>query len=210
MGACERRHAGWRTLRLIASAALLAGCSALQPPQTESQNIYVLEATPISTATRVRRDLVLAVSMPRAASGFDTPQMVYVRQPYALNYFVANRWADEPSRLLGPVLVQALDRAGGFRAVVPVPGAVPADIRLDTELIRLQQDFATRPSRIQLTLRAQLIDAREQRVLATRLFDEAEDAPSDDAYGGVTAANRALQRLLEKLADFCAAESGGR
>jgi cholesterol transport system auxiliary component len=210
MNTNECRTPRRRAFMVLASVVLLAGCSALPPPQTESANVYLLEAATINAATRAKRDLVLAVGMPRAGSGFDTPQMVYVRQPHELNYFVANRWADAPARMLEPVLVRTLEQAGSFRAVVPNPGAVPADLRLDTELVRLQQDFSMQPSRLQITLRAQLIDVRSRRVLATRLFDESETAPSDDAYGGVTAANRALQRVLEQLADFCAAESGGR
>ena len=109
--------------------------------------------------------------------------------------------------MLEPLLVQAMEQTGSFRAVVRRPGAVPADIRLDTELIRLQQDFVTRPSRVQLTLRAQLIDVRGQKVLAVKQFDEVENAASDNAYGGVTAANRAVQRMLDQLADFCVNES---
>jgi cholesterol transport system auxiliary component len=74
---------------------------------------------------------------------------------------------------------------------------------LETELIRLWHDFATRPSRVQLTLRARLIDLRGKRVLAVKQFDDTETVASDDAYGGVAAANRATQRVLEQLADFC-------
>lgn len=55
-----------------------------------------------------------------------------------------------------------------------------------------------------------LIDARPKRVLASQLFDESENAPTDDAYGGVTAANAALQRVLEQVAAFCVVESGRR
>ncbi|MCL5668620.1 MAG: ABC-type transport auxiliary lipoprotein family protein [Gammaproteobacteria bacterium] len=162
---------------------------------------------PAIKAAQVKRDLVLAVSTPRARPGFDTPRMAYLRQPHELDYFKANRWADTPARMLGPLLAQALEQTGSFRAVVQTPSAVPADIRLDTELIRLQHDFSTEPSQIQLTLRAQLIDVRSKRVLAVKLFDETEDAASGNPYGGVTAANRALQRVLAQLADFCVDES---
>ncbi len=194
----------YRALQALVSVMLLAGCAALPPaPQVQSPSIYVLDARPAIKTAQVKRDLVLAVSLPRARPGFDTPQMAYVRQPYELEYFAANQWADTPARMLGPLLAQALEQTGSFRAVVQTPGAVPADVRLDTELIRLQHDFSTRPSRVQLTLRAQLIDVRSKRVLAVKLFDEAENAASDDAYGGVTAANRALQRMLAQLADFC-------
>ena len=69
---------------------------------------------------------------------------------------------------------------------------------------RLQQDFSPPPSRIELTLRASLLDLRHDRMLATREFDLIERAPQDDPYGGVIAANRALARLLQQLAAFCA------
>jgi hypothetical protein len=35
-------------------------------------------------------------------------------------------------------------------------------------------------------------------------------APSEDAYGGVVAANRALERVLGQVTDFCVAESANR
>lgn len=199
----RHKHILCRTLQALTSVMLLAGCTGLPPPQVESTNTYVLDAQPAIKAAQAKRDLVLAVSMPRARPGFDTPRMAYLRQPHELDYFAANQWADTPARMIGPLLAQALEQTGGFRAVVQAPGAVPADVRLDTELIRLQHDFSTQPSRIQLTLRAQLIDVRAKRVLAVKLLDETENAASDDPYGGVTAANRALQRVLAQLTDFC-------
>lgn len=191
-------------------AVLLAGCVGMPPPQAEAPAIYVLDARPAQKPVRALQDAVLAVSVPRARAGFDTAQMAFVRAPYELEYFAKSRWADTPSRMLAPLLVQTLEQAGGFRAVVQAPNAVPADLRLDTELVRLQQNFATRPPQVELALRAQLVDVRSRRVLATAEFEEVEAATREDAYGGVIAANRALQRLLARLADFVAAQSGGR
>ena len=196
-----------RTLYILASSTLLAGCTGLPAPKLESPHIYLLDAQPAAKAAQVKRDLVLAVAMPRALPGFDTPQMAYLQQPHELEYFAANRWADAPPRMLWPLLIQALEQTGGFRAIVQTPSVIPADVRLDVELIRLQHDFGTRPSRVQLTLRAQLSDMRSKRVLAVKLFDETQNAASDDAYGGVIAANQIVQRLLGQLADFCVNES---
>ena len=191
-------------------AMLMAGCTELQPPRVESPALYLLDAQLVAAARLPQRDLVLAVNPPSARPGFDTPQMAYVRQLHKLDYFVKNRWADTPSHMLAPLLAQALEQAGSFRAVVRTTGPVPADLRLDTELIRLQQDFTTQPSRVKLTLRAQLYDVKGRKLLAVAEFDEAENAASDDAYGGVIAANRALARVLGQLTDFCVAGSGGR
>ena len=191
-------------------AVLLAGCVGMQPPQVEAPAIYVLDARPAAKPARPQRDLMLVVSAPRARAGFDTAKMAFVREPHELEYFAKSRWADTPSRMLTPLLVQALEQTGGFRAVVQAPSAVPADLRLDTELIRLQQNFGTRPPQVEIALRAQLVDLRSRRVLSTAEFEEVEPTTREDAYGGVIAANRALQRLLARLADFSAEQSGGR
>ena len=200
-----------RSAAALAAAALLAGCAMLQPPPAETASVYLLNALPkVIPHRRVDGKLVLAVSAPRAQPGFDTEQMVYVRRPHEIDHFAHSRWADTPARMLAPLLVQALLQAGGFRAVVQAPSPVAADLQLDTELVRLQQDFSTRPSRIELTLRAQLIDLRHGRDLAARKFDVVEPAPRDDPYGGVLAANRALGRVLGQLAALCADAAGNR
>lgn len=203
----NRRQLARLITLLLALAVLLGGCAGLLAPPAENINYYVLDARASIKAAPLKRDLVVAVAMPRTRPGFDTPQIAFVQQPHELNYYAINRWVATPSHMLAPLLAQALEQSVGFRAVVQAPGAVPADIRLDTELVRLQQDFGTQPSRVQITLRAQLTDVRSRRVMATRLFDEAEKAPSDNAYGGVIAANLALQRILGELAEFCVLES---
>ena len=136
-------------------ALLLAGCTGLQAPKVESTHLYLLDAKPVINALPQRLEQVLAISQPGSWPGFDTPKMAYQRLPHELEYFAAHRWADTPSRMLKPLLTQALEP--DFHAIVQAPGMIPADLRLDTELIRLQQNFATRPSRIQLTLRLSLI-----------------------------------------------------
>ena len=189
-------------------AVLFAGCAGLQGPQVDALNVHLLEVRSPAGGPVMQpaRDRVLEVSAPRARAGFDTAQMAYVRRPHALEYFANNRWADTPSHMLAPLLAQALEQR--FRVVVRAPSAVHADLRLDTELVRLQQDFATRPSRVEFVLRAQLVDLRGRQVLAATEFEEIEPAPSEDAYGGVIAANLALQRMLRRVADFCAERSG--
>jgi len=202
------RQINRRKIMALTSVLLLAACGGLSAPQVVSQNIYVLESGPAVQTSQFKRDLVLLVSEPRALAGFDTPRMAYVQKQHEINYFAASRWADTPARMLGPLIAHALEQTGGFRAVVQSSGTLPADLRLDIELVRLQQDFKTRPSRVQLTLRAQLVDVRGKRLLAEHQFDAVETASSDDAYGGVAAANRLVQRVLGELSEFCVKAQG--
>jgi cholesterol transport system auxiliary component len=195
----------WRALARGASAVALAfalhGCTVLPPPAPEP-TLHLIDALPATSPSGERRNAVLEVAPVRAAPGFDTAAMAYVGKPHVLDHFALNRWADTPARMLTPLLVRTLERDGAFQAVVPGPSGVAADLRLDTELVRLAQDFLQKPSRVDIVLRVQVVAVRERRVLATRYVEASADAPSDDPAGGVAAANVAAARALETIAAF--------
>lgn len=215
MNAGRPRATGW--LVALAGMIVLVGCSPLKPARVDYPNTFLLEASPTNIPARnggrvetrpLATGLNILVAMPKAHSGYDTSRMAYLRQPHELEYFAKNQWVDAPARMLWPILAQAVERTGRFSAVVQSPGTVNIDQRLDTELIRLHQDFTRQPSVLRMSLRAQLIDTASRRVLATREFDISETADADDPYGGVQAANRAVARLARDIADFVASSPG--
>lgn len=149
----------------------------------------------------------MLINLPRAQAGFDTPRMAYFLRSHTVDYYAHNQWADTPARLLAPLLVQAMERTGCWRTVVQMPAAVQGDYRLDTEILHWQQEFFSQPSRVRLTLRVQLVELRRQGVIAAQRFEILEDAPSEDAYGGVIAVNRAVGKLLEQVAGWVTAQT---
>ena len=197
-----------RSCRLFAAAlSVLAvcACGALRPTTTPNSAFYSLEGMPTSApAAAATAAPTLVINPPHAAAGFDSPRIIYVRETHQLEYFAHSEWIDPPARMLAPLLVAAVESTGAFRAVALTPSSAAGDLRLDTEIIRLQHEFGTRPSRVRFTLRAYLVDDKTRRVLAWREFDAAVPAASEDPYGGVVAANRAVQSVLENLAAFCA------
>jgi cholesterol transport system auxiliary component len=146
----------------------------------------------------------LIINPPHAAAGFDSPRIIYVRETHKLEYFAHSEWVDPPARMLAPLLVAAVENTGAFRAVVLTPSAAAGEMRLDTEILRLQHEFLSVPSRVRFTLRAYLVESVTRRVMASREFEAAVPAASEDPYGGVVAANRAVQTVLENLSAFCA------
>lgn len=184
---------------------LATGCSVLPGSPPEPADQYTLEYTPDPDTTAVAADeaTVLVVSNPRAHGGYDSARIAYMQKAYGLRYYTRSRWAATPARMLAPLLAEAIQETGQFQALHRPPGTVAADVRLDTELIRFHQDFMVQPSAMRITLRAQLVDLKAGRVLATRLFDLTETTATEDAYGGVVAANLAVQQLLQELAQFC-------
>jgi cholesterol transport system auxiliary component len=109
---------------------------------------------------------------------------------------------------LAPLIVAALERSGQFSAVVQSPTSAVGQLRLDVEIVRLQQEFLSLPSCAHFTIRAHLIDTATRQVVAWREFDAIVPSSSEDPYGGVVAANRAVRTVIEELADFCGQESG--
>ncbi|HSG24130.1 MAG TPA: ABC-type transport auxiliary lipoprotein family protein [Azonexus sp.] len=203
-----------RRLLGVLTLMTLAGCSALQPAATPNPTVYSLERIPGGAAVAAPTVApvsapTLIVSPPRAAAGYENHQIIYVREPHKLEHFAHNQWIEPPARMLAPLIVAAIENSGTFRAVVRTPSTAAGDLRLDTEIIRLQQEFRSQPSLVRFTLRAHLIDENTRHVVAWREFDTSVAATSDDPYGGVVAANLAVQAVLEKLSAFCAEAARG-
>lgn len=184
---------------------LLPGCSVLPKPAPEAVDTYILEyASGPAANTATGSDLpVLIVTTPRAHGGYDTTGIAYMQQTYDLRYYARSRWADTPARMLAPLIADAVQATGQMQAVYATPGSIAADLRLDTELIRLRQDFRRQPGEVRITLQVRLIDLKNSTLLATRQLDSVVATHTDDAYGGVIAANQALGQLLDELARFC-------
>lgn len=197
-----------RLVRLLTgtvSLLALCACSGLRPAAAVHPAFYALDSAPVTAPLPAKAaGPTLIISPPHAAAGFDSQRIIYVRENHKLEYFANSEWIDPPTRMLGPLLVAAIENTGAFRAVVLTPGAATGDLRLDTEIIRLQHEFQSSPSRVRFTLRAYLVDDKTRRVLAWREFDTAVPASSEDPYGGVIAANRAVQSALKNLSQFCA------
>ncbi len=192
----------------------LAGCSALRPtPSPTPPTYYSLDASrivpPPAPRTRPATAPTLIVNETQAAAGFDSQRIIYVRQPHKLEYFAHSEWADPPARMISSLVVGALEQSGVFRAVVSAPGSASGELRLETEVLLLQQEFASSPSQVRFALRAYLAEDGTRRVVATRDFEALVAAPSDDPYGGVQAANMAVQKVLEQLTAFCAQTVAG-
>lgn len=145
---------------------------------------------------------ILLVATPQAEPGYDTTKMVYVKRPHEVEYYAVNQWAEQPTRMFGSLLIQSLQATGSWRAVVPWPSAIHGDLRLDSYGFAIQQEFTQDPSVARVRVRAQLVDIKESKILGTRSFERVEPTPTQDAYGGVVAANRAVAALLDDVASW--------
>jgi len=187
------------------AASLACGCAALNPASAPHPDTHSLDgAAPSAPAPAPRGAPTLVVSLPHAAAGLDSRRILYQRRAHTLEYYAHNEWVDTPSRMLAPLIAAAAARSGAFGAVVLTPSIASGELRLDTEVRRLQHEFLGSPSRVRFTLNATILETATRRVVATREFEALAAAPGEDPYGGVLAANRAVQSVLAELAGFCA------
>lgn len=224
---CPRPARNWCYIALTAGTLLLAGgCAALRPAAPSVQPAFYLLDTARPAGAALPRAAAsgaptLLISAPHAAAGYDSPRIVYRQQAHRLETFAHSEWLDTPAHMLVPLLVAALEQSGVFHAVLHTPSSATGDLRLDSEILQLQQEFDSPPdnlpdngqakagaSRVHFVLRVQLVEEASRRVIAARDFSADSPAPSEDPYGGVIAANQAVQKVLEELAEFCAAAAG--
>ena len=202
----------WPTWLVASVCALgLSGCaSGLLPKPPAPAVLLALDASAWTPMPPMYNPLnpsslrSLSVEQARAAPGYDTREMAYTRRAHEVEYFAQHQWLDTPAAMLSPLLVRALRDSGRFSAVTPASSTALADLRLETEWVRLEQNFLTQPSQMHVVLRVTLLEIASGRVLGWREFDARAATQSDDAFGGAAAANLLVQQMLPQVAAFCA------
>ena len=192
-------------LGLLGLCGLLASCSLFGSKQAPLVTTYALEMNAASNAAMgspMPSRHVLLIEVPRAVPGYDSTHMVYVRKPMQQESYAYSVWTDTPAHMLAPLLRTQLAQCGGFGAVLLIPSAAKADLRLDSTILRLHQDFLQTPSVVRFGMQLTLMNNVTREVLAVHTFDVIEPAHSEDAAGGAEAANAAVQQGLQQVAAF--------
>jgi cholesterol transport system auxiliary component len=144
----------------------------------------------------------LLVSQPVATQVYQSRDMLYVDQHYKLSAFAKNDWNAPPTDMLFPLLALSIQNTGYFSAVIPAPSFAYTDWRIDTYLIKLQQNFTQKPSVVELQMGATLVDNKSLGVIGNTRFSVQVAAPEDTPYGGVVAANIACQQMMEEISEW--------
>jgi cholesterol transport system auxiliary component len=183
----------------------MSSCSVISAKPAPPLHTYALGSgtgkTTSGTMPATTR-LVLLIEVPRALPGYAGTHMIYERMPMQPEPYANSVWIDTPAHMLAPLLQARLAQSGDFHAVVLTPSAAKVDLRLDSTIIRLQQDFASAPSTERFGLQLTLIDEATRAVLASHTLEVNQPALTEDAAGGAFAANSAVQQGLDQAAIF--------
>jgi cholesterol transport system auxiliary component len=128
--------------------------------------------------------------------------MAYSTQAYQIAYFTKNEWAETPSQMMQPLIVQTLRNTHYFSEVLSPPYFGRHTFGLRIEILELKQDFTSEPATLQLTMRISLSRDATNQVIATKELSASQPMADRNPYAGVVAANEAMPKLLRELAKF--------
>lgn len=190
-----------RILFVILSAIFLSSCALFTPVKSGVSARYVLDSLPAPT-TDSHSGATILVNAMSSDPIYNTQQIAYTTRPYQISYYAKNRWAATPPQMLHPLIVQSLQNTHHFHAVITPLSMGRYDYVLNTQLLELRQIFFRNCSEVHLTVRAQILSAGTNNVVATKVISVVVVAPQNSPVGGVYAANRATAQMLAQLVQF--------
>lgn len=191
------------TFVAVATAAIMS-CSMPGPAKITEKQLYVLKAPDISNAVDPASEacVSLRISNTGSAAGFNTSRMAYSKEPDRMEYFAYHEWAAPPAKMIASMMESGLSASGLFSVVLAGSPDIRTDLRLDSELQILQQDFSAGKNTVQLGVKVSLVEPATRSLKGSRTFSYREAADAENAEAGVAAANRAANRFMADLATF--------
>lgn len=189
-----------RTLCMVFVATLAACTGSLLESKVAEPQVYMLQPAAAAAAS-VAYDMQLAVSLPTATPGLDTPRIAVLRGRNQLDYFYGARWGGTAPQVVQAFLIALLQSQQGYKSTVAESSRMDADYLLDVELRDFQAEYSsdTAAPVARVTLVGTLINIRT-RASFGQLRASANVTAADNRLSAVvTAFQGALQQASTQL-----------
>lgn len=191
-GSLSRRHA----LGIVGLGLLAAGCASSTPSA-----FYSLSAGDVSEFSGRSSRVQVLVAAPRAIKALDTSYIAVVDKGPVYSYFPGAAWADTLPNIVQLKLVETLQNTNRLRGVgVPGDGLL-IDYQVQTE-IRAFELRVDGSDRALVEISARIVNDRNGRTVATRVFSSQARSSSVTVDRAVEAMNVAADRVFADLATW--------
>ncbi|WP_319532171.1 ABC-type transport auxiliary lipoprotein family protein [uncultured Cohaesibacter sp.] len=185
-----------RRLAVVSVCGLLAACSAVGGKK--ELTTYDLTAPTNFSDISGRTNAQLLVSMPTALKSLDS-EMIVVRPGGAeITYFGDSQWSDKLPVLVQDKLIQTLENSGRVRSVAKPGDGVVVDYKIATT-IRAFELVDEQGGQARVSLSVKIINDRNGRVRASRLFTATAPANIANTPKAVAALDTAMDSVLRQL-----------
>lgn len=187
-------------IMLVVAVVLLSACSILGNEQRDPVTLYApqidIEADPAWPVV----DWPLALVTPTAARVVDSPRIAVRPVAGEIQVYKGVSWSQPPTDMLESVLLEGFEDSGKIAAVARSGSGIGARYRLVMDLRRFEADYAGAavPSAV-IELNAKLLDVKQQRVVASRTFNQSNVASGTEVSQVVQAFDQALAQVGREI-----------
>lgn len=184
---------------------LISACGLPGNQKSAQKEVFILQAEQISSRPgnlASRPCLSLRIRQPESAPGLDTARMAYRTDSNRIDYFAYNEWVASPARMMAALMEARLDESGMFGSIVSGSSDIRTDLRLDSHVLSLYQDFTGETGAALLSVKVNLIDVSGRTLMNSETFSYRVPANERNAESGAVAANQAAGRFLDDLTNF--------
>ncbi len=180
-----------KPIGLLCCVLLLTHCSLLGPVPYTDKKTYELNAPP---PARGKITKAIHVAPMQAYPGLNTERMRYQLQCYEVNYFAKSSWVAPPPAMLQSLLTTHVKQLASRARCSDSDALI-----LKTTLTQFEQRFQKQCSTFALGMQVEILDAKTSCVKTVKQINIVEPAPCANPYGGVTAANQAVNKLFKRI-----------
>jgi len=186
---------------------LMSACTVTQP--------YIVEykiSPKISnekSSAKMCKEKSLKVAQVFGSSSLMSHSMKYSKNKYEEHSFTESKWATTPAVAINESIVQSIRSKNIFSNVSSFKSRSRSDFILESDVDEFMQYFSdeNNSSFVKVSITMSLIDAKNKKVLKSKMFTEEMNVVNLNAKSGVEELNIALQTVLEQsnewLEDIC-------
>lgn len=198
----DRRRGGVGALAAVLVALVVAACGG----GSATTAIYDLTATASEAgAGRARAGVQILVPEPRALQALNTSSIAVKPTAQTISYYGQVQWADRLPRVLQTRIVQSFEDTGRVHAVGFPGEGLLINYQLPIEIRNFQLESGGAPTAV-IEIAAKILDDRNGRVVATRVFRAEARSSGDGVDSAVAAMDVALKQVLDELIRWVVAE----
>ena len=188
---------------------MVSGCAGLGQLQSVATPNELYALTPKSTFSpnlpRLTQQIV--VEEPSATAAVSTDQIAVQPTALRVQYLPGARWVDRAPLIVQALLIESFENSNR----VPAVGSSAIGLRADYYVATDIREFQARlpegagpdtPLRVEVRLNIKLIDAEEDRIIASRSFEEMVNSVSDDAPDVAVAFDEALGDVMRDAVEW--------
>jgi cholesterol transport system auxiliary component len=186
-------------LALLVGFTLISACSIL--PKSEPSDVYRLPVAqaPASTRSAAAQTWSLRLNKLQSSEALNRSNIAVIPQGDVISSYKASRWSDPAPVLVRNRLLDGFQRDGRVTLLSTDDSNFAADLELGGSLQAFQTEYQGTQASVVVRVDALLVRGYDQRILASRRFEERQPLSDVQVPAVVAGFGRASDRLTAKV-----------